>query len=90
MSDWRQNQNLVECYENVMAMLHGRSREPTGGKLIRQRRLALGLTQFQLAIAAGYSPATARSIVSAVEQNRCSPARVSAALDRLEAERSQS
>jgi hypothetical protein len=56
---------------------------------MRQRRLALGMNQCQLGMAAGYSPGSAASMVSYVERDVYSLTRVSAALDRLEAKRVQ-
>ena len=85
MSDWRDNPNLVECYENCVAMFR-RASEPapeqnTSSK-IRARRLALGLTQGELAARA----VIPRVWISYAENGLYSPgwANIIATLDRLE------
>jgi len=92
VSNWRDNPNLVECFDSCVAMFHGVSRpEPRrspAGEAVRARRKALGLTQHAVAEAADLKWAAA---VSFVEAGKYSPHRdrIIAALGRLEAERAQ-
>lgn len=95
MSDWRANPNLVECYENCVAMFHSmpvhRPDKSTSGAVIRKRRIALGLSQRQLGLEAGYRPTTAGSSVGYVEREiwTAEHTPIPATLDRLEAERAR-
>jgi DNA-binding XRE family transcriptional regulator len=87
VNNWRSNPKLVECFDSCVAMFHGmkQAASPSIYKVIRERRLALGLTQQQLAEAVGYSDG---QTVSVAERGGVGPARrVAATLDRLEAER---
>lgn len=92
MSDWRANPNLVECFENCVAMFRGEARvrvpKPTEADIVRQRRKSLGITQDTLAAMARVS----KSSVFAAENDFASAGvfkRIVATLDRLEAERAQ-
>lgn len=104
MSDWRKNPNLVECFDNCVAMFRTmpdarpiaspRIASPLGGRPlvgamteVRRRRLALGLSQLQLAAAAGLHQAHI-SQLERVELDGIA-ADIIAVLDRLEAERAQ-
>lgn len=84
--DWRQNPNLVECFENWRMTVRGMSlkpRPPSRAEIIRRRRLSLGLSKTELDRAAGYSfDATGRT-----ESGSSWYQRIADTLDRLEAER---
>lgn len=100
MSDWRQNPNLVECFENCVAMFHEMPEAPppkpvircplSGRSLVggmsemRSRRLALGLRSYELCDLAGV-PRGSVSMAERGIKNKHGP-EVVAALDRLEAE----
>ena len=94
MSDWRQNPNLVECFENCVAMLRDRIARPTPplstreqwAAEIKARRLALGLSQHQLGEAIGCREGPIGDFERVYSTSAERYRQLSAALDRLEAE----
>jgi len=91
MSNWRQNPNLLACFDNCVAMLHTMpvARPLSRGEIIKQRRLALGLSPIELGRAAGYPCWRSHSPVCAMESGEHWCQRIADTLSRLEAERQQ-
>lgn len=90
MSEWRENPNLAECFENCVAMLHNmpEAPQPQRGGEIKRRRKALGLSAATLARAAGFSGNSVYYAVSRQERGSgCWSQRIADTLDRLEAAR---
>lgn len=102
--NWRDNPNLVECFENCVAMFHAMPEAPppkqvipcpiSGKSLVggmselRSRRLALGLRSYELCDLAGVPNGSVSETERGI-RNRHAP-KIIAALDRLEAERAKS
>lgn len=92
--DWRQNPNLVECFDSCVAMLHGMpvarvTQRDEWIAEVKRRRGELGLSQEGLSLALG----RAHTFVGQFEIGmRCGEPRyrrIAAVLGRLEAERAQ-
>jgi hypothetical protein len=95
MSDWRTNPNLVECFENCVAMLRGM---PTAARCterdrwvaeIRRRRAALGLSQESLSRAMGKTRSYVSKLEAGTHGGKDRYCRITNTLARLEAERAQ-